>query len=349
MPRALTHAQLMQNAAFLEGLRKTGNARLAARALRVAHATFFKRRATHAAFAAEWDATLAAAHAAFRLAGGARPPESAQERVRDPATLEIPEAKAWRAALRTKGGEPIVIRTASGRLQLQLARPGRITRAAEQAFLAALAATANVCLAAAAAGIDRSRIYTKRRADPAFAHGMDRALKIGFERLETVLLEAADRACDGEGPDAAWEHSLDANPVPSMTAEQALQQLAMHWRAVKHDEVRQIMRRRWPWELQRAYLQARMQRERIRHEQAAAREKRAEARAKRFEVTGNWRHPNEPAPVVLPPLELVTGWSKADPAKVPHHEGRALFGGWRIGDLRGRGRAIGASLFTKIP
>jgi len=41
-------------------------------------------------------------------------------------------------------------------------------------------------------------------------------------------------------------------------------------------------------------------------------------------------------PKILPPLpapEQVTGWSRADPAKTPHHPERALFGGWRLGDL----------------
>jgi hypothetical protein len=39
------------------------------------------------------------------------------------------------------------------------------------------------------------------------------------------------------------------------------------------------------------------------------------------------------APIELPPLHLVTGWSKADPAKKPHDPDVALFGGWRIGHL----------------
>lgn len=40
--------------------------------------------------------------------------------------------------------------------------------------------------------------------------------------------------------------------------------------------------------------------------------------------------------VVLPDLSQVTGWSGADPAKAPHHEERALFGGWRLEDLEER-------------
>ena len=37
--------------------------------------------------------------------------------------------------------------------------------------------------------------------------------------------------------------------------------------------------------------------------------------------------------VVLPDLAQVTGWSNADPAKAPHHAGRALFGGWRMAEM----------------
>lgn len=334
MPRALTHAQRLQNAAFLDALRRTGNARLAARELGLNRSTFTKRRAKHAAFAAEWDATLAAAHAAFALAGGTRPPEP--RHAPDPASLAVADAPEWRAALRTHGGEPTVTRTASGRLQLRLAPAGRMTRAAAQAFLTALAATANVRLAAAAAGYAHTSIYAKRKADPVFAAAMDQARRIGLERLEAAMLEAAAAAHDGEGPDAVWEYSLDANPIPPLTAAQAFQLLARHKRTQQHDEVDAIMRRRLPWELKRVLLQARMARERHREAQAAAREKRATARAKRYESTGNWRHENEPAPVILPPLDQVTGWSKADPTRKPHREGEGLFGGWRIEDWKKR-------------
>jgi hypothetical protein len=56
-----------------------------------------------------------------------------------------------RTALRTVGGEPMVVWTKNGRLQLRLAHPGKLTLVAEQAFLRALAATCNVRLSAAAA------------------------------------------------------------------------------------------------------------------------------------------------------------------------------------------------------
>lgn len=61
--------------------------------------------------------------------------------------------------------------------------------------------------------------------------------------------------------------------------------------------------------------------------------------AARFEASGSWRFADEPEPPPVPPLHLVTGWSKADPNKKPHHEGVALFGGWRIADMERKLRA----------
>ena len=61
-----------------------------------------------------------------------------------------------------KGGEATIV-DPPGRLQLRLAPPGRITKAAEQAFLRALSASANVRLSAAAAGFAHSNFYARRR------------------------------------------------------------------------------------------------------------------------------------------------------------------------------------------
>jgi hypothetical protein len=44
----------------------------------------------------------------------------------------------------------------------------------------------------------------------------------------------------------------------------------------------------------------------------------------------DFHHSGRPRPPELPPLRLVTGWSKADPdwAKAVHNPRLALFGGW---------------------
>lgn len=39
----------------------------------------------------------------------------------------------------------------------------------------------------------------------------------------------------------------------------------------------------------------------------------------------------------LPALGQVTGWSKANPQNAPHDPTRALFGGWRAKDVKGKG------------
>lgn len=70
-------------------------------------------------------------------------------------------------------------------------------------------------------------------------------------------------------------------------------------------------------------------------------EKRREAedaalrRAARFEESGEWRLPEEAAAPPLPPLHLVTGWSRAGDG-AGHNPDVALFGGWRIAEMHAR-------------
>jgi len=335
MPRPFTRRQALENAAFLDALRRTGNARLAARELGVHRATFTRRRAAHAAFAAQWEAALAAAHAALKLAGGARPPEPAA------AASRQGKRPRPRPATRTEGGELHVARAgASGRLQLRRAPPGRMTKAAAQAFLRALAATANVRLAAAAAGFAHSSFYARRRADRAFAREMRLALQVGYDRVEAALLAAAlpeSHADDG------WRHS-EPLPVPPMSVDQALQLLFLHEKSVRQswDQPHRRKRRGEPWETYSLRLSAMWVSEKAREA-----EDEALRRAARYEASGDWCFEDElpsalseaAAPPELPPLELVTGWSKAKPVKARHNPDLALFGGWRLADWKKRRKA----------
>src|SRR5207249_5631429 len=68
-----------------------------------------------------------------------------------------------------RGGEITVVRTRQGRLQMRRALPGKLTREAEQGFLAALSATCNIALAAAAVGAAEAAFHRRKRKDPAFA------------------------------------------------------------------------------------------------------------------------------------------------------------------------------------
>ena len=74
MPKPLTRAQQLENAAFLRHLRRTGNVCAAARALGFGRGRFIERRRKHPAFALQWDAALTLAHAAFAEARDASPP-----------------------------------------------------------------------------------------------------------------------------------------------------------------------------------------------------------------------------------------------------------------------------------
>ena len=70
---------------------------------------------------------------------------------------------------------------------------------AEERFLATLAETANVRRAAEAAGVSATAVYARRLKHADFAEAWELALDTGKARLETMLVEAAQRRFD---PDA---------------------------------------------------------------------------------------------------------------------------------------------------
>lgn len=316
--RPFTRRQALQNAAFLAALRETGNPRLAATLLGVHRSTYTKRRARSAAFAQGWDAALAAAHADFHAAGGPRPPEVQGGLVRRKS-----------ANLRTEGGELHVARTRGGRLQLRRAPPGWMTRAGEQAYFRALSATANVRLAAAAAGFSHSAFYAKKRTRPAFAREMRLSLAMGYDRVEWAMMAAA---LPDSHEDDSWRHN-DPPPIPPLTADQAFQLLCLHEKSVRQSWDRPHRRRRRgePWETYTERLRAMWV-----HEKKVEAEDAAVRRAAQYEATGDWRLPEAPEPPVLPALELVTGWSRARVVKAVHNPELALFGGWRLSEWKKR-------------
>jgi hypothetical protein len=121
-----------------------------------------------------------------------------------------------------------------------------------------------------------------------------------------------------------------------MTADQAIQLLYLHDKSVNQGWERPHRRKRRgePWETYTERLRAMGACEKRREaEDAAVR------RAAQYETTGDWRFEEEAAPLPLPPLDQVSGWSKADPRRKPHHPGRALFGGWRLDDWDKRQRS----------
>jgi len=307
MSRPLNRAQALQNQAFLKALEHAGNIRLAARQAGLKYGTVQHRRRHHPAFAQECDAALALAHARLQEAGGRAPPRAAGE---------------GPPAYRTRGGEGVVVRRRDGKLQVRAAQPGKLTRQCEQAFLAALSATANVRLSAAAAGAAVAAFYRRRRQNPGFAREMRMALETGYERLEMALLESFE---PGSCRDDAWRNNAPP-PIPMMTASQALQLLYLHQKEARLLSEPVHIRRR-PGE----------SREALSFRLSAMHKARLQRDRERFDVAeAERRERGEPprGPKILPPLpalDQVTGWSKASGAP-PHHDGVALFGGWRLKD-----------------
>ncbi len=274
-PRPFNRRQAKENAAFLAALRRTGNAREAARSLGFHRSTMTKRRARDAAFAAEWDAALVFAHAHLNA-----------------------------SELQPDTTEPRAIRTASGRMQLRALPARALDRAAEQAFLSALSATANVRLSAAAAGFSHSAFYARRRQSPAFAREMQLALETGYERVEMALMEAA---LASSYRDDAWRHN-DPPAIPSMTVDEAMMLLRLHHQSVRlQEEPPHIKRRRGESREAHSYrlsamYEARLQRARDAFDIAEA--------ARRSATPTTSESPFEEPFPTLPALDQVTGWRK---------------------------------------
>lgn len=317
MARPLNREQRLQNQAFVKALAQSGNVREAAREIGVHYGTIQHRRRAHPVFAAEWDAALVVAQARLAKAGGVKRPSGAGK------ARGGKVAQAAPAEHRTQGGEAVVVQRRDGTLQLRRAHPGQLTREGEQAFLAALSATCNVSLSAAAAGVDPGALYWRKRRHPGFAREWQLALEQGYEALEMALIA-------GFEPDAAlddaWRHN-DPPPVPMMTPNQALQLLYLHHKTAKLWAEAPYMNPRkgetsdeWAERRGRDYVEGKA---RIAERLQMQDTDRALSKALDQVERRMARAPK------LPALDQVTGWSKADPDKVPHDPGRALFGGWR--------------------
>jgi hypothetical protein len=192
---------------FLAGLARTANARLAAEMAGVDHTSAYQLRERDPGFAAAWlrarDWGRARVAAEGRPAHpGGRPSDSRKEEALT--ASPVPEAPPPAPALvvrpsRREGGQ--VVR----------AGEGRWTQAAEELFLAELAATANVRAAARAADFSTTAVYARRMRDPGFAARWDEARAQGEARIDLHLIHAVDRALDPETVAAA-----DARPAPSI-------------------------------------------------------------------------------------------------------------------------------------
>ncbi|WP_375390934.1 hypothetical protein [uncultured Sphingomonas sp.] len=305
MPRPDPRTIALENAAFLRALRKSGNVDAAAAAIGRDPTTMRRRRARAPAFAAEWRAAAVVAAAWLQAKLNGRRPGAWED--------------APAGVRRTAGGEPIIARGRGGLLQQRAAHPNRLTRHGEQAFLLALSVTANVGLAAAAAGAPKYAFYRRRHADPAFAREWRLALAEGYAQLELRCLAAADPESHGHD---AWRHNEAPEPPP-MTVSQMLQLMYLHQKEARLlAEPAHLKRRRGESREAQSYRLA------VMHELRLERDREAFRVAEAARATAA---PPEAERITLPDLAQVTAGRA--PPKVPHDPGRALFGGWRIEEM----------------
>lgn len=158
--------------AFVAALRDGGVVARAAAASGVSTRAVSKRRKAHPAFALAVEMAL------------------------DGFRAGIAAAQASAALARTVRIE--VGRIGDGaELRARRCSAGRIGAAAQQRFLVTLAETANVTMAADAAGFSTTAFYARRGADSDFHAAWDGAVADGRVALELMLLAAARRSLDG--------------------------------------------------------------------------------------------------------------------------------------------------------
>ena len=170
---------------FLDALARTGNVRIAAAEAGVDYTSAYARRQRDAGFAEAWAGVLREQEAG----------EESEYPLSPLACGESPSPAKGRGVL----AEEWVMRcSTSGAAQIVRAGAGRWSAVRETRFFVALAECANVRRAAAAAGVSSQAIYARRLKDRNFRAQWDAAIEAGKARLETYLIEAADRTFDPE-------------------------------------------------------------------------------------------------------------------------------------------------------
>lgn len=193
--------------AFLKALRETGSLTLSAERAKVGKDWALWNRKRDPGFDAACREAIAGARAAL-------------EAERDARRMAPP--KGWG----TLDGVQLVVRGAPGRrVQIRRARADGWSPAVEDRFLGVLAATCNVKAACAEIRMTQASAYYHRRQWAAFADRWDRAVSIGYDRLEWALIENAINVFSGDDvpPD---------NPMPPVTATDAINLLRMNSHAV---------------------------------------------------------------------------------------------------------------------
>ena len=115
--------------------------------------------------------------------------------------------------------EELVARTTATGVKLARVGTQRWGPRAEDKFLEALAASANVRRAAAAAGFSPEAVYKRRLRQPGFAAAWDAAIEVGKARIEAYLVEAADRTFD---PETLGDAVFGGDALPKVSVAEAI-------------------------------------------------------------------------------------------------------------------------------
>lgn len=182
---------------FLRALERTGKVRAAAVDAGVDHTTAYQRRKAHADFGEAWERALVR----FRDAR-----MSAEEEAISPFDASVAHPSPGSPSA-SPSSPPRGEELTSDGIRMKRVGTERWGKRKEQAFLEELVRSANVTLAAEAAGISTSALYPRRHRDARFAAAWDAAIQTAKARVQPYLVEAATRTFDpaslpvgGDGP-----------------------------------------------------------------------------------------------------------------------------------------------------
>lgn len=196
-----------RRAAFFAALRETGNQTVAAERAKVSRSWVQLQRATDPGFKADVAAAVAGARARFlaaRKSGSMAP------------------SKGWGHL----DGEELVVRGSNGRrVQVARARLRQWTPRLEARFLRVVEETCNLRAALKAVGLSAASLHRHRQRWPAFDESCERAIAIGYERIDGGLAAGAIRLLDPEVT------AQDPDPaIAPMNVDDAIRLVRLHER-----------------------------------------------------------------------------------------------------------------------